>query len=201
MWSKVSDPSHGTVSVNADGTFEYTPEADYNGTDSFTYTITDADGDTSTATVNLTVDPMTDELDDANESVSTNEDTAISGNVLDNVTDADSDSHSVTSFTVSGTTYNAGETATLSEGSLTIAADGGYTFTPADNFNGDVPQVSYGIVDNNDANDTDTSTLDISVDAVNDAPVAVDDSASTTEDTAVTISAADLLSNDSDIDG
>ena len=41
--------------VNPDGTFTYTPDANYNGPDSFTYTITDADGDTSTATVTVTV--------------------------------------------------------------------------------------------------------------------------------------------------
>ncbi|RXJ54597.1 Ig-like domain-containing protein [Candidatus Marinarcus aquaticus] len=54
------NPAHGTVTMNADGTFTYTPAADYNGADSFTYTITDADGDTSTATVNLTVSSVND---------------------------------------------------------------------------------------------------------------------------------------------
>ncbi|WP_373020995.1 Ig-like domain-containing protein, partial [Thiomicrorhabdus sp.] len=48
------------VVVYPDGNFSYTPEADYNGTDSFTYTITDVDGDVSTATVNLTIDPTND---------------------------------------------------------------------------------------------------------------------------------------------
>ncbi len=61
VWSKASDPSHGTVTINTDGTFSYTPTADYHGTDSFTYTITDVDGDTSTATVNITVEPAYDE--------------------------------------------------------------------------------------------------------------------------------------------
>src|SRR6476620_8216142 len=45
-WSKASDPTNGTVVVNPDGTFTYTPNANFNGDDSFNYTITDADGDT-----------------------------------------------------------------------------------------------------------------------------------------------------------
>ncbi|MEM9214573.1 MAG: cadherin-like domain-containing protein, partial [Cyanobacteria bacterium P01_F01_bin.150] len=60
-------PSNGTVTLNNQGTldptddvFEYTPDADFEGTDSFTYTITDADGDESTATVNIVVDPIND---------------------------------------------------------------------------------------------------------------------------------------------
>ena len=55
-----TDPSNGTVVVNADGTITYTPDANYNGPDSFEYTITDGDGDTSTATVDITIDPVND---------------------------------------------------------------------------------------------------------------------------------------------
>ena len=55
IWAKTSNPSHGTVTVNPDGTFVYVPTPGYSGTDSFTYRITDADGDTSTATVTITV--------------------------------------------------------------------------------------------------------------------------------------------------
>ena len=47
--SSVEQPDHGTIVVNDDGTVTYTPDADYNGPDSFTYTITDEDGETSTA--------------------------------------------------------------------------------------------------------------------------------------------------------
>ncbi|MFW2592011.1 Ig-like domain-containing protein, partial [Aliarcobacter butzleri] len=53
-------PEHGTVTMNEDGTFTYTPAKDYNGADSFEYTITDVDGDTSTAVVSLTVNPVND---------------------------------------------------------------------------------------------------------------------------------------------
>ena len=60
VWAKASDPAHGSVVVNPDGSFVYTPSPDYHGPDSFTYTITDADGDVSTATVTLTVKPVND---------------------------------------------------------------------------------------------------------------------------------------------
>ena len=57
-YAKASNPSHGTVVVNADGSYTYTPATNYNGTDSFTYTVTDAaSGESLTRTVNLTVSP------------------------------------------------------------------------------------------------------------------------------------------------
>ncbi|MBC7163283.1 MAG: retention module-containing protein, partial [Immundisolibacter sp.] len=60
VWALDTPASNGVVVVNANGTYSYTPNADYNGPDSFTYTITDADGDTDTATVNITVNPVND---------------------------------------------------------------------------------------------------------------------------------------------
>lgn len=57
---KVTDPAHGTVSLGADGSFTYTPVADYNGPDSFTYKANDATTDSNVATVTLTVTPVED---------------------------------------------------------------------------------------------------------------------------------------------
>ena len=54
-----SQPSHGSVSVNANGSLTYTPDNDFSGTDTFTYTITDTFGATSTATVTITVTDAT----------------------------------------------------------------------------------------------------------------------------------------------
>ena len=65
----------------ADGTVTYTPATDFNGSDSFTYTVTTAAGDTETATVNVTVNPVVDVADDT---LVTNEDTAGTINVLAN---------------------------------------------------------------------------------------------------------------------
>ncbi len=52
-------PTNGTVTINPDGSILYTPDAGYNGPDSFTYTISDGQGGTTTATVNITVGPST----------------------------------------------------------------------------------------------------------------------------------------------
>ncbi len=106
----------------------------------------------------------------------------------------------VTQFVVGGTTYAAGVTANLASGDLTINGDGSYTFVPAANFNGAVPVATYTVSDGNGG--TDTGTLTIAVTAVNDAPVADDETGSTAEDTTLTVNAASgLLVGDTDLDG
>lgn len=55
VWALATQTTHGTVTVNADGTFEYIPYTHYSGADSFTYTLSDTDGDVSTGTVNIDV--------------------------------------------------------------------------------------------------------------------------------------------------
>ena len=56
----VSGPSHGTLDLNADGSFTYTPNADYHGPDSFTYRAFDGELSSEIATVSLTVNPVND---------------------------------------------------------------------------------------------------------------------------------------------
>jgi hypothetical protein len=63
--SAVTQGAHGTVVNNNDGTVTYTPDADYNGSDSYTYTVTSPAGITETATVNVTINPVADIADDA----------------------------------------------------------------------------------------------------------------------------------------
>jgi hypothetical protein len=58
--SDYTQPAHGTVTINPDGSFTYTPVTNYNGPDSFTYTIQDGNGDTDTATIAITVMPISD---------------------------------------------------------------------------------------------------------------------------------------------
>ena len=70
--------SNGSLVFNSDGSYDYTPNANFNGTDSFTYTVTDAaSGESSTQTVSLTVNPVTD-LTAADDVASGDEDTTIS---------------------------------------------------------------------------------------------------------------------------
>ncbi len=75
-WSVVTNPAHGTLTFNNDGTYTYMPEADYNGTDSFNYQLCDIDGDCSPATVTITIGSINDLPLTTDDSNITNEDTA-----------------------------------------------------------------------------------------------------------------------------
>jgi len=178
-----TEPSNGTVVLNQDGTFTYTPNNNFNGTDSFEYTISDGNGGTDTATVTITVVGVNDAPVAVDDDTSTDEDTAVTISVLNNDSDPDGDELSIIDFTEP------------SNGTVILNEDGTFTYTPNNNFNG-TDSFEYTISDGNGG--TDTATVTITVGGVNDAPVAVDDSASTDEDTAVTIS---VLNNDSDPDG
>jgi len=125
------------------------------------YTVTDGSGTDVTSTLNISVTPVDDKFSDLSESVTTAEDTAISGSVLTGTSSVDGPV-SVVNFTIGDTTYVAGQTAIIANvGSLVIGVNGAYTFTPAANYNGTVPTVSYTVTD---GSGTDvTSTLNISV--------------------------------------
>ncbi|WP_225571215.1 cadherin-like domain-containing protein, partial [Pseudomonas sp. Y24-6] len=111
--------------------------------------------------MNISVTPVDDSFTDASETVSTLEDTAVTGSVLTGTSSVDGDV-TVVNFTIGTNTYTAGSTATIANvGTLVIAANGAYTFTPAANYNGSVPVVSYTVTDGSGSNVT--STLNISV--------------------------------------
>ncbi|MEQ1487199.1 MAG: Ig-like domain-containing protein [Methylotenera sp.] len=193
----------GSISINADGSYSFVPAADFNGTvPTITYTVKDTAGATATSTLILTVTAVNDAPKAVADVKTTPEDTLATGNVLTNDSDIDvGTTLNVTQFTIPGVgTFAAGTTATIpGKGSLVINSDGSYTFTPALNFNGALPQITYTITDNSGAtNQTATSTLDISVTPVNDPPVAVDDPVTTNEDIPVVLN---LVANDTDVDG
>ena len=139
----------------------------------YTVTVTATDPAGASASTQFTWNVTNPAPSAADDSATTAEDTAISGNVLSNDTDPDGDSLSVTQFTVNGTTYAAGDTASLAEGQLTLNSDGSWTFTPAANWNGTVPAVSYTVSDGEGG--TATAQLDINVTPVNDGPVVLSD--------------------------
>ena len=184
----VTDGAHGTVSIS-NGQVVYTPTSGYVGNDSFTYTVTSG-GIEETATVYLTLTNSAPTL--PHWTVINREDSPIGipGLLLDTSSDADGDTLTVTDFTVNGTTWQSGETANLAGyGSLTITSDGGVTFIPVADWNGNVPVVTYTATDGRD-NGSVTSTLTIQYDAI---PDAVDDNATTHAGVAKVI---DVLAND-----
>lgn len=176
-------PANGTVEMNADGSFTYTPNADFNGSDSFTYVADDGQGGTAIGTVSITVNAVNDAPIAVNDEVTTDEDMPVSGNVLANDTDADGDSL----------------TATLQDGpasgTVEMNADGSFTYAPSADFNG---SDSFTYVVDDGQGGTAVGTVSITVNAINDAPIAVNDEVTTDEDMPVS---GNVLTNDTDADG
>jgi VCBS repeat-containing protein len=166
----VTQGAHGTVVNNNDGTVTYTPDADYNGSDSYTYTVTSPAGVAETATVNVTINPIVDIVDDV---VVTDEDTAVTTNVLANDNFAGSP-------LVTGVTQGA-------HGTVVNNNDGTVTYTPDADYNG---SDSYTYTVTSPVGITETATVNVTINPVADI---ADDTQTTDEDTAVT---TDVLAND-----
>jgi VCBS repeat-containing protein len=115
--------AHGSVAVNPDGSFTYTPDKDYNGADSFTYEASDGKGGTSTATVNITVNPVNDAPIANPDSYLAIKDVPLvvtaSKGVTSNDTDIEGDA-----LVVLGLITNP------SNGTVNISPDGSFTYTP-----------------------------------------------------------------------
>jgi VCBS repeat-containing protein len=179
-----TNPSNGSLTINADGSFTYTPNAHYNGSDAFNYTIEDTDGDQSSARVNITVNQINDIPDAVADSYTIPEDSSLNDDVSSN--DTGMFDLPITISLVSN----------VSNGSLSLNANGTFSYTPNSEYFGN-DNFTYRVSDGN--GDVDVATVTITVLFNNDAaPVAVDDNTSTNEDTAVSI---DVLANDTDIDG
>jgi hypothetical protein len=163
--------------------FTYTPSPEYSGPDSFTYVVTDGSG-TSQATVNISVAPVNDRPVAVSGVASTDEDTTSAPIVV--ATDIDS---TVLSATCTST---GGPGATVTD-----LGDGQISFTPAPNFNGAVT-IECDVADDQGAHTLTHAIVNVTVNPVNDAPVAVDDVASIDQEQFVVIP---VLANDTDIDG
>ncbi len=172
--------SHGgTFTLNADGSYRFDPGSAFQRLSagekiysSITYTVSDGEGGTSTATLTVEITGTNQTpviLPHADQVL---EDHSASGNVLSGAADADNDALSVVTYAVDGAKYLAGNTAYIAGvGSILINADGSYAFTPDADWNGAVPQVTYTVTD---GSVTTSSTLDIGVLSVNDAPLSQD---------------------------
>ncbi|MCX8925741.1 tandem-95 repeat protein [Vibrio parahaemolyticus] len=159
-------PANGTVSVNPDGSVTYTPNDNYHGTDSFTYIVTSG-GVSESTTVSVDVTPVNDAPVAKDDIATTQEDTAVTIDVLPNDSDVDGDKLSIESVSVP-----------KEQGTVEVV-DGKLVFTPAESFNGDA-EITYTVTD---GQLTDEAKVTVTVNPVNDAPtIKVDAVESLTED-------------------
>lgn len=188
----VSGPSRATTfSLAADGSFTYLPEADWAGSDSFTYVASDGTASSLLpATVTIGVTAVNDPPVGNSDSYGAIEDQLLTvpagSGVLANDTDADGDP--LTASLVSST----------GNGVLSLAADGSFTYLPAANFDG-TDTFSYLASDGSESSAA--TVVTISLNAVVDPPAAVDDSYAVAEDASLSVAAAGVLANDTDADG
>ena len=181
----VGAPGHGQAQmVGAGRAVEYASDPNYHGPDRFTYVVADAGGLADTATVEVTVVPVNDAPQAADDQATTAEDEAIEIPVLDNDADLDGDRLRVRS--VSPAEHGVAE----------VAADGtSVSYVPDPNYHGP-DRFTYVVADTDGL--ADTATVEVTVTPVNDAPEAADDRATTAEDEAIEIP---VLDNDVDLDG
>jgi VCBS repeat-containing protein len=175
-------PDHGSVVLGSGGGFTYTPAANFHGPDSFTYHANDGTSDSAIVTVSLTVNPINDMPVAAAQTVDLDEDVATGITLTASDADGDSLDYVVTVNPLHGTLSG-------------TAPD--LTYTPTANYHGADTfsfKVDDGTVDSVEA------VVTIAVASVNDAPVAVNDSHTTDEDTPLVVAESGVLANDTDVD-
>ena len=202
------NPSTQGASVDIDvaGNFTYTPTLDMiadwqhlavseSVSDTFTYDIRDEEGGQATGTVTVTIEGRNDIPVAVDDFSATDEDTPQTGNVLSNDTDIDNgDFLTVSSF----------EAVSAQGATVSMIADGSFFYDPTNAPN--LQALPQGVTPMDDTftytvrdivGDEATATVTVTVSGVNDAPIAVDDYRSTSEDEPIAI---DVLSNDTDVD-
>jgi VCBS repeat-containing protein len=153
-YALVNGPQHGTIQFKADGTFTYTPHADYNGTDSFTFKANDGTGDSNVSTINLNISPVNDLPAADDGTVTLKEDNVVKSAVAAHDADGDAVSYAL----VSGPQH----------GTLQFKPDGTFTYTPNANYNG---TDSFIFKANDGHGDGNVATMKLNVTPVDDAPV------------------------------
>ena len=174
--SVLTGPAHGTLSLDVDGSFIYTPDSGYSGPDGFTYTASDGQGGTANADVLITVNPVNYPPVSESQTKTTDEDVAVS--IVLTATDADNNS---LSYTVIDSPLH---------GTLTGTAPN-LTYTPNANY---ICADSFSFKANDGQADSNVAVVSLTVNPVNDPPVVVGQSITASEDTAqnVTLSGSDV---------
>jgi hypothetical protein len=182
----VSTAGLGTVAINADNiSVDYTPAANFNGSEVITYTVSDGTLTDESGSLTVTVNPINDNPIAVADTLTVDEDAALTSvDVISNDTDIDNDTITLTAVSTAGS-------GTVAINSDNVSVD----YIPAANFNG-TEVITYTVSDGTLTDET--GTLTVTVNTVNDAPVAVEDSISVEEDAALT--STNVIANDTDID-
>ena len=184
-------PANGTLVLNADGSFVYTPNANFTGVDTFTYHANDGTSDSSIATVTLTVTELNVPPVGVPDTYLATESTALTVNTANGVLSNDTD--------LNGDTLTAVLQTGPTNGTLTLNSDGSFVYTPNANFSG---TDTFTYIANDGTADSTTTLVTITVDQVNVVPVAVNDLYFVDQNGSLNVGAGTgVLSNDVDLDG
>jgi VCBS repeat-containing protein len=124
---KLTDPIYGILNLRPNGSFDYMPDANYNGSDSFTYYCTDRESNSNIATVNITITPVNDAPIAVSDSYTMDENDYLAVDapgVLGN--DSDVDNNMLTAIVVDGPAH----------GNLTLNQDGSFEYQPDQDYHG-----------------------------------------------------------------
>ena len=185
----VAGPTNGSLTLNPDGSFEYTPNPGFYGSDSFSYLANDGTVDSASANVALTVNRVNQLPVSLDDYYQVDEDTPLVvgvAGILGN--DSDGDADPLTAVLQSGPSH----------GSLTLNPDGSFDYIPDANYSG---TDSFTYVADDGFGQGNIATVAITVNPVNDAPVAGADSYSVDQAATLSITAPGLLANDNDLEG
>ena len=185
----VTPPTNGSLTLNANGSFTYLPNTNYNGGDSFTYVANDGAANSGLATVTIAVTAVNDRPVAVNDAFTTAEDTALlvpAAGVLTN--DSDMDGNPLIALLLTPPTH----------GTLTLFTNGSFSYLPLTNYNG---SDSFTYVANDGTTSSVPATVTLTITSVNDVPVANPDTYTTAEDTTLIVNVPGVLGNDTDADG
>lgn len=190
--SRVGLAQHGQAWLDSDGSVRFLPDQDYHGPAGFSYWAADAAGLEAQASVSITVAAVNDLPVPTGEELRSNEDTILTINPADLLAN-DSDVDTATD----GQVLTISAVSNAQHGSVALLPDGQIRFVPEADFNG-LASFTYTVSDG--AGGVATATAVLNLAAVNDAPVALGETASGDEDTTLRFTAAGLLANDGDVD-
>ena len=183
------EPQHGQLNLALDGTFTYIPNSNFFGVDQFQYQIKNSADFVTEAFVTITINATADAPIALDDNYQTQEDIELVVNAANGllINDVDFDD---STLKVNTTPINSPQ-----NGNVVLAEDGGFSYLPNQNFNG-IDSFTYQVISGTGLSNT--ANVNISVVPLNDAPIAANDTATTNEDTQITVN---VLANDTDSDG